>query len=682
MTRQIQDRVEAPRRRGRGRTYVLLLIAAAGGVYAGVQWQGRIAPLLGMGVAPSGDAGSQGSTSSDSQQLWTCGMHPQVIQDRPGDCPICHMKLTPLNVGSGSPQPGGRGHDHAATAGEGQRGREAERRVKYWWDPMLSPPYISDRPGKSPMGMDLVPVYEDDVPVPGVLDGTGAVVIDPAVVQNMGIRVSMVTQGPLTRRVRLVGYLDEAQPNASDINLLVSGWVRRLYADTEGMHVKAGDPLFDLYSPELQIAIEELIASRRARGLSAAGGDVSEGDAMGMAASLYDATVRKLELLGLPRAQIEALAKRDRAPDTVTFVSPITGDVTEKSVVEGSAVKAGDRVLRIVDFSTLWVDGQVFERDLPFVHVGQRASASIASRPGEPINGEIVFVDPRVNESTRTAVARMSIPNPDRALKPGMYATVRLDSLIAENAVLAPREAIIDTGESQVAFVAEAVGRFQPRRVKMGLASEGGLVQVIEGLAPGEAVVTSGQFLVDSESRLREAIQKFLNEKKAPVAKASDPGARVGIKVTPEQQEREDALVLQYLAIAERLGNKEPEGSPPSVDVAPLIAAARALQAEAAGGGLASRAADVIRVAETMKDQPITRQRELFGGLSDLVIALVETAPQSSAVAGTLFVVHCPMAPGSWLQRTEDIANPYYASEMKRCGEVVKVIDANREAHP
>lgn len=690
MTNQTTSTMPA-RRKGRVGLYVLLIIAAAGGVYAGTRWHASIAPVLGMKAADGGPAHEGTSGAGSAQQLWTCGMHPQVIQDKPGDCPICHMKLTPLKMDNQGPE-GSHGHGAMMEGGSpatatqtnanGATGKE--RKIKYWWDPMLNPPYISGKPGKSPMGMDLIPVYEDER-----ANSAGAVVIDPAVVQNMGVRAALVIEGPLHKAVRLVGYLDEAQPNIRDLNLRVSGWIRRLHANTEGMHAEAGDPLFDLYSPELQVAIEELISSRRAQSASPRDADETS---RATAATLYDAAASRLELLGLERAQIEALAKLDKAPETVTFTSPITGDITEKPIVEGASVKTGDRVLRIVDHSTLWLDAQVFEKDLPFVRVGQKATATIASRPGGAIQGEVIFIHPRVDMTTRTATVRLAVPNPSLTLKPGMYATVRLDAQLADRAVLVPREAVIDTGDSQLAFVAQAgaVGRFEPRKVKMGLSADDGMVQIIEGLAPGEAVVTSGQFLLDSESRLREAIQKFLSEKK-PVA-SGKPGATAPapratpttpttapttpiVEATPARMQKVDAVVGAYLAISESLGAVQKETTPPpQLDMSTLIAAAHSLHGELLGTELEPLAVDLAKAAEAMKGHPIDHQRKAFKALSTKMIALVEALPPSKAVGEQLFVMHCPMAPGDWLQKTSDLANPYYATEMKQCGTLLRPV--------
>jgi membrane fusion protein, copper/silver efflux system len=663
-------------RRGRRRALLLglILLAGAAGAYAGARWHSSIAPMLGLKAADTAHDGERPAGATGAKQIWTCGMHPQVIQDKPGDCPICHMKLTPLNVANGT-MPSG--HEHGAVSTTAQGGQaQPGRKVRYWWDPMLSPPYISDRPGKSPMGMDLIPVYEDEGPGAGGAGATGAVVIDPAVVQNMGVRVQMVTEGPIKRSVRLVGYLDEAQPNVHDVNLRVSGWVRRLHASTEGQHVEAGDPLFDLYSPELQVAIEELITARRARRVGTVDGTAGE-----VASALYDAAASKLELLGLDPRQIEVLAKLDKAPGVITFTSPVTGHVMEKPIVEGAAVSAGQMALRIVDHTTLWLDAQVFEKDLPFVGVGQAATATVASRAGEPIKGRVVFIHPHLDMITRTATVRLEVPNPDLILRPGMYATVRLESQVADRAVLAPREAIIDTGESQMAFVAEAVGRFQPRKVWTALPGGNGMIQVVEGLAPGEAVVTSGQFLIDSESRLREAIQKFLSQQASAgngpgAAAVSSPAATVASQASPEQQQKVDALLSEYLSLSSALGAAQQKDTP--LDLSTLISAAHALHGPVAGTRLEPLALDVAKAAEAMKGHPLDHQRRMFSMLGERVIALADALPPSRTVAETLYVMNCPMAPGGakgdWVQTSPDVANPFFATEMKTCGTQVRQI--------
>jgi RND family efflux transporter MFP subunit len=662
--------------RRRSGSLLFVLIAAVAGLYAGARWHEQLAPIFGLPQhAGGGGGGATGGNAAApaSEQLWTCSMHPQVIQEQPGMCPICHMELTPLVVDAADAGASGpiNGSSGGSTRGQAP---STDRKVLYWWDPMMSPPYIADRPGKSPMGMELVPVYADERPSAGA-----AVVIDPTIVQNMGIRVAPVSEGALRRSIRLVGYLNEAQPRVHEINLRVGGWVRRLHADTEGERIEAGDPLFELYSPELQVGVEELIAARRASESVSGRGE----SAAASAEAIREAAETKLTLLGLAPQQIEALSRLERAPETITFVSPADGVLTEKMVVEGAAVEAGDRVMRIVDYSMLWLDARAFEKDLPFVELGQAARAEIASRPGEAIEGEVVFIDPRVDEMTRTAVVRLAIPNPGLKLKPGMYATVRLEAELAERAVLVPREAVIDTGERQVAFIAESVGHFEPRSVRVGLSGDDGMVQVLEGLAPGEPVVVSGQFLLDTESRLREAIRKYLSQKQAGApAEAPEPAhehaMREPIDVSPEELAAIDALAEAYLGIASVLGAEQESTDP--VDFGGLARAAAGLRDAAESEELRAGAAEIAAATDALAGAAIDEQREGFKAVSDGVIRLVELAPPSGAVGEQLYVVHCPMAPGSWLQTSEVVANPYYADSMKRCGSVERTIATRTEA--
>lgn len=393
--------------------------------------------------------------ADEATQLYTCGMHPQVIRDHPGTCPICGMELTPLAAESAAAD-------------------------------------------------------------------SAAVVIDPAVVQNMGIRTAVVGAGPLRRHVRAVAVVREPQPAQHDVTLRVSGWIERLYADVEGMHVEAGAPLFAIYSPELQVAIGELIAARRAR--------PAGGDAHGSAALVYATAREKLTLFGLDAAHVERLARLERPPATVTFPSPRTGHVTEKLVSEGDAVQAGQRILRLSDRATMWIDARVFERDLALVPLGSPAVATLPALPGQVIAGAISFIHPHLDPLTRTATVRMEVPNPDGALRQDMYATVEVAAPEIPDALLAPRQAIIDTGTEQVVFLALPAGHFLPRTVTVGAGGDDGLVEILSGLAAGDVVVTSGQFLLDAESNFRSAVQRFLGARDLPdaapgEAPAGAPGA-------------------------------------------------------------------------------------------------------------------------------------------------------------
>ncbi len=455
--------------------YFLILGGSAAAVAIGARHWARSRPSHATAAAPE-TFGSQ-----NGKQLWTCGMHPQVVQDHPGDCPICHMHLTPMR--SGATGNGGQGHD---------------RKILYWWDPMLGPPSIADKPGKSAMGMDRVPVYADEA--------GPRVTIDPSVVQNMGVRTAEVTRGPLAKTVRTVGVIRLPETGLHDVSLKVGGWIDKLYADQEGMHVAKDEPLFELYSQDLQVAEEELItAVRAARALDPAAHEVVREEAEGLVTSAK----RKLKLWDVADAEIEAIAKADQPPRTIVFRSPAMGHVEDKMIVQGTAVQPGMKLMRIADHSRMWLEVQVYEEQISVVALGQMVEAAIDGIPGNTFKGEITFMYPHIDHTTRTLTVRATLDNPGFELKPGMYATANIAAKPMPDVIQVPREAVIDTGTRQIAFVAQGNGHFDPRKVKMGMVGDDDRVQIIEGLAPGEIVVTSGQFLMDVESRTTEAIEKL-----------------------------------------------------------------------------------------------------------------------------------------------------------------------------
>jgi multidrug efflux pump subunit AcrA (membrane-fusion protein) len=463
----------------------LALVAAAafgGAVMFALQWgQARA-----MKSADTTLSASANDTSSKPKQFWTCGMHPQVIQHHPGNCPICHMKLTPLKDTS---------DDAESTA--------SKRKILYYWDPMLGPSSIAHAPGKSAMGMDLVPVFEED-PSAGP-----TVKIDPTIVQNMGVRTAEVTRGPLELTVRAYGMLDVPEPAVYEVNLKTSGWIDKLYADTEGMHIHKDEVLFDLYSPDVQVAEEELIgAMTAAKALDPKAPD----DARTESDRLVASARQKLRLWGIADQDIDAVAAVTKPPRTVPFRSGAEGDLVEKMVVEGSAVAAGAKLMRIEDHSKLWLNVQVYEDQISRVALGQMVQATIDSVPGKIFTGPIIFMHPHIDPVTRTVMVRMELDNPNHDLHPGLYAMASIVTRPVADAVLAPRESVIDTGTRQIAFVAESDGHFDPRNVRMGLAGDNDQVQILQGLAPGERVVTSGQFLMDVESRTTEAIDKLRHQ--------------------------------------------------------------------------------------------------------------------------------------------------------------------------
>lgn len=539
--------------------------------------------------------------TATAKALWTCSMHPQVIQETPGICPICHMELVPMKQS-----------DHK---------------------------------------------------------GSDGLTIDPAIVQNMGVRTSAVTKGPLVRNVRVLGYLEEPEPLHRDINLRVNGWIEKLYADTDGMVVTKGMPLFDLYSPELTVAIDELISARKQK------------DADATARAIYDSSMRKLLQLGLEQSQVDQLAALDTAPRTVPILSTLDGHLTAKMVYEGAAVKAGDLVLRLASRHRMWIDAQVYEQQMPLISNGQPARITLVAQPGKVIEGKVLFVHPHVNPQTRTALARIEIPNDDLSLRQGMYATVDILADSYAEALVIPREAVIDTGQRKIAFVSLGEGKFQPRELELGSVGQEGTVQVLSGLSEGERVVTAGQFLLDSESRIREAMAKFASGSEP----TTQPGTNVAHASKPEPAPQPKAIISVphanellegYLSISATLGERETENAKP-IDVKPLIDLS-SMAATHAGAEAKPYLEKLATTLQAMAGKPLEEQRAAFIEVSNAMIELVRVSPPDQKV----YRVRCPMAFHSsgadWLQTTEDVANPYYAQEMKACGTVEEAFEARK----
>lgn len=454
----------------------LLLLAAVG---VGAFFLGRSTAHDHAAAAPTGE-----------KTLYTCGMHPQVIQDHPGRCPICGMKLTPIKRSPG-------GTTAAASSGE--------RKIKYYKSTMI-PGEVRQTPGKDSMGMDMVPVYEDEA----AAAEASMIAIDPVTIQNLGIRTTEVTRGPLRRTIRTVGIVEHSEAALADVTTKFSGWLEKLYVDVTGQHVHRGDPLFEIYSPELYSAQTEYLLALELTG---------EG-----AEALQETARRKLKFWDISDEQIAELERTHQPRKTLRIQAPIDGYVMEKMAVEGQQVEPGRRLYRLANHDTIWVQGQVYEQDLPFVRLGQEASVTVAGWPDLKFRGRVTFILPELDQATRTVKVRMEFHNPGHILRPGMFATARLVADVAPAVVLVPDSAVLRSGEKNTVFVARAEGKFEPRTVVLGRAADDGLYEVVSGLTPGERVVTSGQFMLDSESQLREAIQKMLAPRSpAPPEKPSPP---------------------------------------------------------------------------------------------------------------------------------------------------------------
>lgn len=384
------------------------------------------------------------------------------------------------------------------------------KKIKYWVSPM-DPTYIRNEPGKSPMGMDLVPVYEEEGEAK---EPTSTIRIDPVTMQNMGVRLGRVQRKALIKYIRTVGNITFDETKIFTVNTKFSGWIEKLYVNFLGEDVKIGQPLFDIYSPELVTAQEEyLLALKQYSSLS----NSSYARIRKGAQRLLEASRTRLRYWDLTDKQIEQIEESGKVQKTVTIYSPASGVVTQKDAFKGHYVKKGENQYSIVDLSTVWVDVDVYEYELPWVRKGMAAEMELAYIPGKRFKGKVLFIYPYLEAKTRTAKLRLSFSNPGYQLKPGMYADIFLKSVVAKKSLVIPQEAVIDSGVRKIVFVAIGKGKFQPRNVNIGLEGNENEFQVLEGLSEGEEIVLSAQFMLDSESRLREAIQKMLElRKRAP----------------------------------------------------------------------------------------------------------------------------------------------------------------------
>jgi len=330
-----------------------------------------------------------------------------------------------------------------------------------------------------------------DMPGASQAADTSGVPINRSEAARLGITFARASQRPITTSVRAVGVLKYAEPRQAYVNARVNGWVEKLYADYVGKSVSAGEPLLALYSPDLVSAQEEYLLARRLRDDT-------------LAASAR----RRLTLWDIPPDQIDSLEARGTVARTLTLRAPRSGEIVQKNVIDGQAVQAGTNLFLIADRSELWVDVAIFEQDAAAVRVGTAASITVDALPGRTFQGRVTFIYPQLDEKTRTLTARVEVVNSSGALRPGMFATAEL-SRAGRRAVSVPLTAVLPTGTKDLVFVNRGDGRFVPREVRVGARGDS-LVEIVLGLKPGDEVVASATYLLDSESNLAAAIQGLM----------------------------------------------------------------------------------------------------------------------------------------------------------------------------
>jgi RND family efflux transporter MFP subunit len=382
------------------------------------------------------------------------------------------------------------------------------RKVLYWVDPMV-PGYKSDKPGKSPfMDMELVPVYEDGGAVPAGTPGSpgvpgyAGIAVSPERQQAIGVRLGKTELRELEQTIRTVGRVALDETLHYEVRPKFEGYVEELFVDYTGKPVSKGQPLLSIYSPELLATQQEYLLALRARERlgASANPEVAKG-----AAELYDSARQRLLLWDIRPADVERLEKTGEPRKALTLHSPVDGFVMSKNAVRGGRVMPSDTLFDIAGLSRVWILADLYESEAAKVRLGDMAKISLSYEPGRTWTGRVAFIAPMVDEATRTINVRIELANPDQALKPGMFADVFLERPLGK--VLAvPDGAVMTTGTRSIVFVAKGDGRFEPREITAG-ARVGGWIEVRSGLAPGEPVVTQANFLVDSESRLKAALE-------------------------------------------------------------------------------------------------------------------------------------------------------------------------------
>jgi Cu(I)/Ag(I) efflux system membrane fusion protein len=433
-------------------------------------------------LRPSAKDGHQheaASAMSPKQQMYQCPMHPQIIMDHPGNCPICGMTLVPM--ASDAPRDKGK--------------------VVFYRSPM-NPSLTSQVPRKDEMGMDYVPVHE------GELQGEGASIEDHATVeidherqQLIGLRTERVQEGPVGGDLHALGRVVVDETRVRKVNVKVEGFVEKLFVDFVGKPVVKGQPLFSLYSPDFVSAQREyLLALQTQKSLSG-------GSLQGSGGELLESARRRLGLWDVPKETIDHLEKTGEVQKALTLRSPISGVVTVKNVMEGARITPADILFEITDLSHIWVQVDVYEAGLSRAKVGMAAELTLQASPGKTFKGRIAFVDPVMDPKTRTARARLEFPNAKGELKPEMFGEVVLKGQ-GRKGLIIPLDAVLDAGATKVAFVSLGNGKFEPREVTTGT-TVGEKVEIRSGLKAGEDVVVRANFLVDSESRLKAALAQM-----------------------------------------------------------------------------------------------------------------------------------------------------------------------------
>jgi multidrug efflux pump subunit AcrA (membrane-fusion protein) len=481
--------------------YSALVLAVV--IVFGILFRGRISTWFeGDKAMASGTAGKSASASERKVLYYYDAMNPQNHYEKPGKAPD-GMDLVPkyADEGRAAASSSGMANMPGMDMSQDQTTKSApgERKVLYYYDAM-NPTFRSPKPGTATDGMPLVPKYADEEEATANMP-IGTVKLSQGKQQLIGVTTATVERESLLRTIRAVAQLTTDETKLAHVHLKVNGWIEQVYVDYVGKLVKKGEPLFTLYSPDLVATEQEYLIARRGKQYL---GDSSFPEAAQGADSLLSSARERLRLWDISDQQIKELDETGKITRTLTFYSPVTGFVMDRKAFPQTAVTPEMDLYVIADLSTIWANAQIYEYEVPYVRVGQRAQMELSYYPGKKYSGRVSYIYPTVDPQTRTVKVRLEFPNPNFELKPDMYSDVDL-KIDYGNQVVVPAAAVLDSGERQTVFVALPDGYFEPREIKTGPKLEDKVV-VLSGLKPGETVVTSGNFLIDSESRLKSAM--------------------------------------------------------------------------------------------------------------------------------------------------------------------------------
>lgn len=524
-----------------------------------------------------------------------------------------------------------------------------------WYISGMHPWIIRPEPGLCPIcGMELTPLSPDML--------TGDLTIDPQIVQNIGVRLAEVARGPFRTSLHTFGTVEVDERTRRDIVLRAPGYVETAHVRYVGQRVRRGEALAEIHSPEILAALSELRAFARSNP------DGAEARA----------TRERLRVLGLTRDQIDEIEVSGDVPWTVTLNSPLDGVVMSLDAFEGQWVPEGGRLVEIADLDRVWIFATVFESQVDRVRPGMRGTARIAQRPGAEVEGEVTYIYPTLDPRTRQGRVRMEFPSENGRLKPGMFVRLELEDPGEEDVLQVPREAVLDTGTRQIAYVSRGDGRFEPREVRTGRESETGMLEVFEGLAAGEPVVISGQFLLDSESRLRESLLKLVMGETAAEQRVEAPvDAEPVLETMPADLARALGEMLDaYLDAVGPLVNDHMDGV--SDAARSMREAALAMEgvtglADAVASVMGAESGRIAAAAERLAEAASPRRARIaLRDLSDGLRAILRATGLPPDYAREIHEVRCPMFPEMgdnawWFQTDTTVANPYMGQAMLTC---------------